>query len=174
MPSDLTLERMSRAMHEDDLLDFAAEFRAEGDDRFDLLLDEPDEYFSLAERFENDLDLADDRVPMSHFLFFWDGRLVGASRLRRRLIPVLLLDGGHIGYEVRKSERRRGFATEILWRSLGEAQKLGIEQALLTAAVDNLPSLRTIENAGGVFDQETISPRTGERMRRYWAPTVRR
>jgi predicted acetyltransferase len=167
----LTLERMSRAKHERELLEFAAEFRAEGDDRFAQLLDGPDEYFSLAERFEKDLDLADDRVPMSHFLFFSGGRLVGASRLRRRLIPVLLLDGGHIGYEVRKSERQKGFAAEILRRSLEEAKKIGIERALLTAAIDNIPSLRTIENAGGVFDQETVSPRTGERLRRYWVPT---
>lgn len=162
---------MSRAKHEHEILAFAAEFRAEGDDRFGLLLDNPDKYFSLAEQFENGRDLPDDRVPMSHFLFFADGRLVGASRLRRRLIPVLLLDGGHIGYEVRESERRRGFGTEILSRSLVEAERIGIERVLLTAAADNIPSLKTIENAGGIFDQETISPQTGERMRRYWVPT---
>ncbi len=162
---------MSRARHEAQMNSFAAEFRAEGDGRFDLLLDDPDSYYSLADQFENDLDLAANRVPMSHFLFFSDGNLVGMSRLRRRLIPVLLLDGGHIGYEVRRSERRKGFATEILRQSLLEARKLGIEKAVLTAAADNIASLRTIENAGGTFDKETISPRTGEGMRRYWVPT---
>jgi predicted acetyltransferase len=162
---------MSRSLHEKDLLDFAADFRDEGDERFDLLLDDPDAYFALAKCFENDRDLADDRVPMSHFLFFSGERLVGMSRLRRRLIPVLMLDGGHIGFEVRRSDRGKGYATEILKRTLAEARDLGIPRALLTAVTTNISSLRVIEKSGGEFDQETISPRTGERMRRFWVRT---
>lgn len=171
MPATLTLETMSRATHERALLEFASEFREEGDPRFDLLLENPDEYFALAETFERGLDLPEDRVPMSHYLFFANSRLVGMSRLRRRLIPVLCLDGGHIGYEVRKSERRKGFATAILRRSLTEARRIGIEEALLTAAADNIASIRAIEGAGGLFDGHTVSPRTGLRMSRYRVPT---
>ena len=162
---------MSRSLHEKHLVDFAADFRDEGDERFDLLLDDPDAYFVLVDRFENDRDLADDRVLMSHFLFFSGERLVGMSRLRRRLIPVLMLDGGHIGFEVRRSDRGKGYATKILERTLVEARDLGIPRALLTAATTNISSLRVIEKAGGEFDQETISPRTGERMRRFWVRT---
>jgi predicted acetyltransferase len=164
---------MVRASHEAVMLDFAREFRAEGDDRFDLLLDEPDEYFELAARFEDDRDLPEDRVPMSHFLFFADDHLVGMSRLRRRLLPVLELDGGHIGYEVRRSERQKGYGAEILRQSLIEASRLQIAKALLTTAITNVPSTRLIEGAGGVFDGLTVSPRTGDTMRRYWVPTPR-
>ena len=170
----LRLECLSREKHERDYVQFAEEFREEGDDRFDLLLNDANEYFALAERFEKGLDLPEDRVPQSYFLFYSDETLVGASRLRRRLIPVLMLDGGNIGYEVRRSQRRKGFATEILRQSLIEARKIGIQEAVLTAAADNVPSLRTIENANGVFDGETVSPRTGETMRRYRVATARR
>jgi predicted acetyltransferase len=67
--------------------------------------------------------------------------------------------------------RRRGYATEILRRTLLEARTIGISKALLTAARTNIPSLRVIESAGGLFDGETLSPRTGETMRRYWIET---
>ena len=169
---DLHLERLDRALHEARLVEYAQEFRDEGDEgsfpRLELLLSDPDDYFDSVDRFEHDRDLSPPLVPMSHLLFFDGNRLVGGSQLRRRLSPALHLDGGHIGYHVRPSARRRGYATEMLRLTLGEAHRIGISKALLTAATTNLPSLRIIENATGVFDGETTSPHSGATMRRYW------
>jgi predicted acetyltransferase len=168
MVSDVfRFERLDRKF-ERDMLEFAREFRREGDDRFDLLLDDTDGFFELANLFEHDLDLPENRVPMTYFLLFRGTRLVAMSRLRRKLVPVLLLDGGNIGYEVRGSERRRGYASEILRRTLDEARAIDLERALLTTEVSNLGSIRVIENAGGVRDTDSISEVTGESMRRYW------
>ena len=55
---------------------------------------------------------------------------------------------------------------------LEEARRIGIPKALLTVATTNHPSLRVVEKNGGVFDRETISPRSGETMRRYWIDTA--
>ena len=55
-------ETLERALHERALLDFADEVRAEGDDRYELLFDDPDEYFAIAHQFENDIDLPPDRL----------------------------------------------------------------------------------------------------------------
>ncbi len=173
--NNLRLERLDRSRHVDRFLEFAAEFRDAGEDgldRIDLLFADPDEYYDLADRFEHDRDLPDGLVPMSRFLFFDGDRLVGQSNLRRCLSPALHLDGGHIGYAVRPSARRCGYATEILWQTLEEAHRIGIGKALLTVAETNLASLRVVEKAGGVFDRETISPRTGKTMRRFWIDTV--
>ena len=167
LDTDLRFQKLDR-LHEAAMVEFAREFRAEGDDRFDHLLDEPEEFFLLVERFEFDLELPEDRVPMSHFMLFSEDRLVAMSRLRRRLIPVLLRDGGHIGYEVRPSDRRRGYAGEILRRTLDEARRLGLERVLLTADDGNPQSIRVILRAGGVADGDSTSPRTGLRMLRFW------
>ena len=173
--SALRIERLDRSAHEAGFLEFAREFHeAEEEvlDRLDLLLSAPDEYFDLADRFEHDRDLPEGLVPMSRFLFFEGDTLVGQSNLRRRLSPLLHSDGGHIGYAVRPSARRRGHANEILRQTLGEASQIGIARALLTVAATNLPSLRVVEKNGGVFDAETISHRDGAIMHRYWIETV--
>lgn len=153
------------------MLEYACEFREEGDGRYDPLLSDADAFFAAVRIFEIGRDLPPDRVPMSHYLFFEDSVLVGASRIRWRLVPVLLLDGGHIGYEVRRSARGRGIAKEMLRRSVAMARGRGISEIVLTAATENLPSIRVIESQSGVFEKETISPRTGERMRRYVIPS---
>ncbi len=167
MSDSFRFERLDREF-EQDMLEFAQAFRIEGDERFNQLLDDPNAFFELADRFERDRGLPENRVPMTHFLLFKADRLVAMSRLRRRLIPVLLLDGGNIGYEVCASERRRGYAGEILRRTLAEARVVGLDRALLTAEPSNLGSIRTIENAGGRRDTDSVSETTGRLMRRYW------
>ena len=85
--------------------------------------------------------------------------------IRHRLTPSLLLMGGHIGYDVRPSARRRGHATLMLAAALPVARGLGIDRALLTCRTDNIGSRKVIEANGGVLEDE----RDG--MLRFWAPT---
>ena len=170
-PRSLRCERLDRVRHEIALRDFAQELRDEGDERFALFLDDPDAFFELARRFEEGRDLPPERVRTTQFLFFDEARLVGASRLRHALIPVLLLDGGNIGYEVRRSARRRGHATQILCQTLLEARAIGLSRVLLTTGAGNAGSIRAIERVGGQADGLSVSPRTGETMRRYWLGT---
>jgi predicted acetyltransferase len=106
---------------------------------------------------------------------FWlvDGRgeVVAVSNLRHALTDKLRVEGGHIGYGVRPSARRRGHATEILRRTLGRARALGIEQALVTCAKDNSGSRATILRCGGRLHSEGFVEARGEVVQRYWIPT---
>lgn len=85
--------------------------------------------------------------------------------VRHRLTPGLVEVGGHIGYDVRPSARRRGHATAMLAAALPRARDLGIDSALVTCNVDNTGSRRTIEKNGGVLEDE----RNG--TLRFWVPT---
>jgi predicted acetyltransferase len=120
------------------------------------------------------LEMADDgaprpagRVPCS---FFWmvddadPGTYLGSLAVRHRLTPWLTDFGGHIGYSVRPSARRRGVATAALRLGLQEAGRLGIDPVLLTCEVDNDISARVIQRNGGVL--EDVRGTT----RRYWVP----
>ena len=100
--------------------------------------------------------------------WWWvEGRdYLGRIALRHRLNERLLELGGHIGYDVRPSARRRGHATAMLAAVLPYAAAMGIDPALLTCDVDNDASRRVIERAGGELEDE----RQGKL--RYWVPTA--
>jgi len=101
---------------------------------------------------------------------FWlvneDDVIVGVSNLRHELNDKLLAGGGHIGFGIRPSYRRRGYATKILELSLIEAQKRGIEKALVTCDKINIPSKKTILKNNGVFWEETLFD--GILILKYW------
>lgn len=99
-------------------------------------------------------------------LWFVDGSdWIGRLDIRHRLTPFLLEQGGHIGYDVRPSMRRRGYATAMLGEALPIAKSLGIDPALLTCLVSNVPSRNVIEANGGVLDDQR-----GDHLR-FWVPT---
>lgn len=106
-------------------------------------------------------------VPATTYLVVDEtGKLVGMIDLRHRLNDYLLQFGGHIGYSVRRSERRRGYATQMLALVLEEARKLGLDRVLVTCDKENTASARTIEKNGGVLENEVPE---GDRLTcRYW------
>jgi predicted acetyltransferase len=91
-----------------------------------------------------------------------DATFLGSVSLRHELNDFLFEQGGHIGYSVRPSARRRGIATEALRQTLEVAHGLGLDRVLLTCDDGNLGSARTIENCGGRFEDVR-----GDK-RRYW------
>ena len=92
--------------------------------------------------------------------------LVGAVDIRHSLNEALLLDGGHIGDGVRPSERRKGYATEMIALALDECRKLGIEKVLMVCNKENTGSAKSIQNNGGVLENEINVE--GETVQRYW------
>ncbi len=91
-----------------------------------------------------------------------NGRALGFLHLRLRLNDNLLKQGGHIGYSIRLSERRKGYAKEQLRLGLLEAKKKNIKKALVTCHDDNPGSRKVILANGGVLEDVQDS------VERYW------
>ncbi len=111
----------------------------------------------------------EDRVPDSVFFLLDDerDRLLGAVNIRHYLNDFLLREGGHIGDGIRPSERRKGYATEMIRLALNEYRKLGIDRVLMTCDKDNVGSARSIVKNGGVLENEFVNS-DGEVEQRYW------
>lgn len=106
-------------------------------------------------------------VTGSTFLgFSQDGRLAGVIALRHRLNDLLLRSGGHIGYGVRPSMRRQGYACAMLKAVLPYAAGLGLTRVMISCDQTNTASARTIERCGGVLENEVFED--GRMIRRYW------
>jgi len=107
-------------------------------------------------------------VPASTYLAIRksDHRLVGMIDIRHYLNEHLLAVGGHIGYSVRKSERRKGYAKQMLFLALQKCRELGIEEVLVTCDKDNIASAKTILSQGGVLENEAQDD--NEIVQRYW------
>src|SRR5664279_2166427 len=78
------------------------------------------------------VDLPANRVPATYLVAIEGDRIVGRASIRHELNADLLERGGHIGFGVVPSARRRGVATEILRRSLELVHSLGITRVLVT------------------------------------------
>lgn len=105
-------------------------------------------------------------VPMTT-LWWADGDdFVGRLAIRHWLTPTLEKVGGHIGYDVRPSVRRRGHATAMLAAALPLAAALGIDRALLMCDATNTGSRRAIERNGGELIDQV------DAKLRFWVPTA--
>ena len=113
-------------------------------------------------------DVSGNLVPDSTFFCLDEERniMVGAVNIRHYLNEGLLLNGGHIGDGVRPSERRKGIATKMIALALDECRKLGIEKVLMVCDKQNVGSAKSIQNNGGVLENEVVVD--GVTEQRYW------
>lgn len=107
-------------------------------------------------------------VPDSTFFCLDEerNRMVGAVNIRHYLNEHLLAYGGHIGDGIRPSERRKGYATQMIGLALEECRKMGIKKVLMVCDRDNIGSAKSIMKNGGILENELLE---GDKIvQRYW------
>ncbi len=120
----------------------------------------------LHQQSDRSVAVGEERVRATHWWIVEGSDYLGAIDLRHYLNALLLDIGGHIGYSIRPSCRRRGLATWALGAVLPEARALGLDRVLVTCDDDNTGSRRSIERNGGVL--EDVRTTTAGIKRRYW------
>ena len=94
--------------------------------------------------------------------------IYGLINLRHELKGKLTEVGGHIGYGIRPSERKKGYATLQLKLILDKLKELNINQALITCRENNIASKKTMEKFIGKKDTLVPSNHEGIMEYRYW------
>lgn len=100
-----------------------------------------------------------------------DDFVVGMIDFRHPLSDFLKNFGGNIGYSVRPSERRKGYASEMLGLVLPFCRAFGESKVLVTCDKRNVASQRTIIKNGGVMENEivdTVGLSKSGIIQRFW------
>jgi len=153
---------------EKEFVSMAAEYLAAGDTRYSEAIENFDMFMG---RLADAADEQPRRVGRMVTKTFWfvrgDKHLLGCSRLRRELTAELEHEG-HIGYDIRPSERGKGYGTRLLAMALEQARRMSWTRVLVTCRPDNVASSRVIEKNGGVFSGQTTNTHTGNPVNLYW------
>ncbi len=131
----------------------------------------PEEWLSRVRSFLDPSTVPEGLVQATQFLGVResDGVVVGMIQVRHRFNDYLEKYAGHIGYSVRPSERRKGYAKEMLALVLPFCRDtLGLRRVLITCVKGNEGSRRTILSNGGVYECTVYCPEHDEYLERYW------
>ena len=104
-------------------------------------------------------------VPVTQLWYVDGSDYLGTVVIRRELTPELARVGGHIGYHVVPSYRRRGHAGRMLADALVYCAHFGLRRVLLTCEPANVASRKVIEANGGQLDG------VADGELRYWIRT---
>jgi predicted acetyltransferase len=153
----------------------ALEYRQEHFDKGETLmhgdggLDSASLYEKWIDKIREDvsMEFSEELVPATVYFGMDGDKIVGTIQIRHKLNRKLLDTYGHIGYGVRPSERRKGYATEMLALALDKCREMGIDKVLVSCDKNNEGSARTIKKNGGVLTREFADPR-GAIVQQYW------
>jgi predicted acetyltransferase len=156
-------------------LEALAEFQAEGRyldvDAVQLAADFPGFVQALRDR-ANPAMVRPGRVPDTALWLVAEERFLGRVSIRHTLNEQLRRFGGHVGYEIRPSARRRGHGTRILALALARAPDLGLSRVQVSCAVDNVASRKIIERSGGELEDVIEIADWPVPVMRFWISTA--
>lgn len=129
-------------------------------------------YEAWLEKVLADIDIANVEKPKVPALTYFyvredDDKIVGMVNIRIALNDFLREEGGHIGYSIRPTERRKHYGTEMLKDALKVCETIGIREVLVSCDKSNIASAKVIQNSNGVLDAEFYSEAFGEVIQRY-------
>lgn len=111
----------------------------------------PEEYFKIAHDMRDGVNLGE-LVQATNFWIIGEGEYLGRMSIRHELNEWLRNYGGHIGYEIKTSARRKGYATAALKEAIQYCKReLKLKELLLTCDDQNIASYKTIETNKGIL-----------------------
>ena len=113
----------------------------------------------------------ENKVPATQFILTdtETGRIYGMLQVRHDLNEYLQKFAGHIGYSVRPTERRKGYAKKMLKLALKYCKEtLGLKRVMVSCLVENEASRRTILACGGVLEEKVFEHIENVWLEKYW------
>lgn len=127
-------------------------------DAFGLNEDEFKDYIIKQINRKNNKVTFDD-TPTITYIMYVENKPVGFICLRTEIDDNWMKWSGNFYYQVRLSERRKGYATKMLELGLNELKKIGFDIVYGQSSAGNIGSAKTIENNNGIFIKENEGTR---------------
>ena len=163
-----------RAEYSTQIMEYRQEFLDAGDSmdgcgplrRFDSA----SEYLKVCKDYENPETVPENLVQATQFISVRksDNKLVGMIQVRHYFNEYLEKYAGHIGYSVRPSERRKGYAKEMLKMTLPFCREIGLDKIMISCVEGNIGSEKTILANGGVYEYTVHEPNNDKKLKRFW------
>ena len=117
-----------------------------------------DNYDEWLEKLEEDRTRItnEEKVPAETYFLVRenDNKIVGMINIRLTLNENLKKFGGHIGYSIRPTERKKGYNKVNLYLGLLCCKEHGISEVLMDCDKSNLGSAKTMQALGGKLIKE--------------------
>lgn len=162
--------------YKDKAIDYIKEFmeygsEVHGSGGLDRYLQEAT-YEEWLQKLIDDLDMANikpNRVPTLTYFYVRevDDKIIGMVNIRLALTDFLRKEGGHIGYSIRPTERRKQYGTHLLLEALKVCDQIGIKQVIVSCDKDNPASAGVIKKCQGKLEEEFYSDTFKTIVQRY-------
>lgn len=93
-------------------------------------------------------------TPTITYIMYVNGYPVGFICLRTKIDDNWLKWSGNFYYQIRTTERRKGYATKILALALEKLKELGFTEVYGQSSKGNIGSSKVIQNNNGIFINE--------------------
>lgn len=133
-------------------------------------MEDPHDWLNQVDSFSKAETVPENFVVSTQFIYVResDNRIVGMIQVRHYFNEFLEKYAGNIGYCVRPSERRKGYAVKMLHDCLPYCRKIGLSKVLISCIDSNEASRRTILSNGGVYESTVFEPNKSVNLERYW------
>ena len=96
-----------------------------------------------------------------------DRKMVGCMQVHNVLTERMQKYTGHVGYSVRPSERRKGYAKRMLAKALDFLSSFGFEEINVSCLPDNEASRRTMLSNGGEYIETVYLEEDNVNLEKY-------
>lgn len=121
-------------------------------------------------RFEKQETVPDGFVRSTQYIYanLEEKKVVGMIQLRYELNDYLKNFGGHIGYSITPSERRKGYGKAMLQACFIKAKEAGFRKVLITCNPENEGSRQVILSSGGQYEATVYHEEENRHYEKYW------